>query len=188
MCELALWRRLDTPGHDAARLIREGDGYRLGGCAAFRHESGPACIHYSVVVDSAWRTMRGRVRGFVADRTIDHRICREQDAWYFDGVLAEGLEHLWDLDYGFTPATNLLQLRRAAPAPGEAVDLPVVWFDVDAATLSVLPQRYECCSEATYRYRAPTVPYEGLLETAPNGFAKSYPGLWVMEADSSGRF
>jgi len=30
-------------------------------------------------------------------------------------------------------------------------------------------------------YEAPTVPYQALLEIAPNGFVGSYPGLWRLE-------
>jgi hypothetical protein len=31
----ALWRRLDTPGHDAAHVSRTDDGWRLDGAAVF---------------------------------------------------------------------------------------------------------------------------------------------------------
>jgi Putative glycolipid-binding len=48
-----------------------------------------------------------------------------------------------DLDFGFTPATNLSQLRRIALEIGQAVDLPVAWLDVTADTLTSLYQRYE---------------------------------------------
>jgi uncharacterized protein len=181
MSDCVIWRRLDTPGHDAALLARSGSGWSLHGTAVFRHQAGPACIQYSVDLDSSWRTRSGNVRGFVADRKLDHSIVRQADGWYLDGTLIVGLEHLWDLDYGFTPATNLQQLRRLTIARGQTVDLPVAWFDADATTLTELPQRYERRDETKYWYEAPTVPYEGLLELAPNGFAKDYPQLWRME-------
>ena len=181
MSAFALWRRLDTPGHDAALLTRSAAGWSLHGTAVFKHQSGPACIHYSVDVDTAWRAQRGTVQGFLASGRVDHLISREPEGWHLDGALVCGLEHLCDIDYGFTPATNLLPLRRVAPAPGQAVDLPVAWFDIDAATLTELPQRYERRDATTYWYMAPTVPYEGLLELSDNGFARSYPHLWAME-------
>ncbi|MBA3449437.1 MAG: putative glycolipid-binding domain-containing protein [Pseudaminobacter sp.] len=181
MSEFAIWRRLDTPGHDAALLTQSDAGWLLQGTAVFKHQAGPACIHYSVDLDSSWRTKRGQVQGFLADRKLDHLINRESDGWYLNGALIDGLEHLWDLDYGFTPATNLQQLRRLAPVPGQVIDLPVAWFDIDVATLTELPQRYERRDETTYWYVAPSVPYEGLLELSLNGFARSYPQLWKME-------
>ncbi len=182
MSEFAMWRRLDAPGHDAALLVRSDSGWSLRGTAVFKHHAGPACITYSVEIDASWRTRRGRVQGFLGGRTLDYAISREADGWYLDGALVGGLEHLWDLDYGFTPATNLQQLRRIAVVPGEAADFPVAWFDIDATTLIELPQRYERRGETTYLYRAPTIPYEGVLDLAPNGFVAAYPHLWRMEA------
>jgi hypothetical protein len=181
MSDFALWRRLDTPGHDAALLSRRGSGWELSGAAIFKHKDGPAHINYLVDVDASWRTERARVQGSLAGRSLDHSINRQADGWYLDGALIRGLEHLRDIDYGFTPATNLLQMRGAVMAQGQAVDLPVAWFDLDGATLTELPQRYERLGETTYRYEAPTVPYQGLLEMSQNGFVKTYPQLWQTE-------
>jgi uncharacterized protein len=99
-----------------------------------------------------------------------------------NGVAVEGLEHLVDLDYGFTPATNLLQLSRLALEPGQQAEVPAAWFDLDSASLVELPQTYERRSQGSYWYEAPTVPYRALLEIAPNGFVRSYPGLWRLVA------
>ncbi len=181
MSEFAIWRRLDTPGHDAAVLTRSDTGWSLRGTAVFKYQDGPACLNYSVDIDTSWKTKRGEVHGFLADRKFKHIILREPEGWYLNGDLIVGLEHLWDLDYGFTPATNLQQLRRVAVAPGQPTDIPVAWFDIDRTTLTELPQRYERRSETTYWYVAPTVSYEGLLELSQNGFASIYPRLWQME-------
>jgi uncharacterized protein len=181
MSDAALWRRLDTPGHDAARLVRTDLGWSLRGTAVFRHEAGPACIGYALHLDLSWRTMRGEVRGFLAGRSVSHAITRGPEGWRLDGMPVAGLDRLLDLDYGFTPATNLPQIRRLGLAPGQAADLPVAWFDLGSATLTELPQRYERRDETTYRYAAPTVPYEGLLVLSRSGFVRSYPLLWEME-------
>jgi hypothetical protein len=110
---------------------------------------------------------------------------RASDGWYLNDTLIRGLEHLRDIDYGFTPATNVLQLRRAAIPLGKATDLPVVWFDAEATTLIELPQRYKRLSEATYRYSAPSVGYRGDFELlSQNGFVKSYPHLWATETST----
>jgi hypothetical protein len=177
----ALWRRLDRPGHDAAWLRSCGDGWTLSGAAVFSHEEGPACLAYCLEVDRGWVTKRGTIRGFVGDRAVDHDIRRDEDAWRLDGVAVEGLGRLMDLDLSFTPATNVLQLRRAAPPLGQRVALPAAWFNLDDATLSELPQIYERLSATTYRYEAPSVPYLGVLEIGASGFIKSYPSLWALE-------
>ncbi|WP_265518675.1 putative glycolipid-binding domain-containing protein [Nitratireductor luteus] len=177
----AIWRRLDTPGHDAARLVRSGAGYLLAGTAVFLHPKGPACIRYRVHVDHEWNTIDGHVEGFVAGETVRHEIGRDGDCWRLDGRKMPDTAPLRDLDLGFTPATNLLQLRRAGPRLGCSVELTVAWFDIGETRITSLPQAYVRRSERTYEYSAPSVPYEAVLEMAPNGFVQSYPRLWTME-------
>jgi hypothetical protein len=177
----AIWTRLDTPGHDAAILTRTDEGYSLRGTAVFLHEQGPACVGYAVDLDAAWMTISGEVHGFRAGGEFHHVIRRERNGWRLNGDPVLGLEHLVDLDYGFTPATNLQQLRRIVIASGQSAEVPVAWFDIDSMTLTKLPQRYERRGEAYYWYLAPSIGYEGLLELAPNGFVRSYPNLWRME-------
>jgi hypothetical protein len=173
--------RLDRPGRDAALLQPSDGGWLLRGAAAFEHDGGSA-VAYQVEVDARWVTKRGLVSAVLGDKTIAHEIRRDDAGWRLNGHAVEGLEHLVDLDYGFTPATNVLQLSRIALEPGQQADVPVVWFDLDSASLIELPQSYERRSEASYWYEAPAVPYRALLEIAPNGFVRSYPGLWRLVA------
>ena len=178
MSAFAAWMRLDRPGRDAALLQPCDGGWLLQGAAAFDHEAGSAAVAYQVEVDARWRTKRGIVSGFLGARTIRHEIRRDDTGWSLSGVGIEGLDHLVDLDYGFTPATNVLQLSRIALEPGQRAEVPVAWFDLDSASVIELSQIYERRSEASYWYEAPTVPYRALLEIAPSGFVQSYPGLW----------
>ncbi|HVE78211.1 MAG TPA: putative glycolipid-binding domain-containing protein [Gemmatimonadaceae bacterium] len=178
-----LWRRLDTPGHDCCRLEERDDGWRLEGTAVFRHEATPARLTYVVACDRAWRTVRGDVRGWLGARAIELTIARAKGGpWTLDGAAVPGLESYVDLDLDFTPATNLLQLRRIALADGQAADVPVAWLDVSVGTLTALPQRYERRSESTYWYESPSAGYEGLLEVDATGFIRRYPGLWESES------
>ena len=177
-----LWRRLDTPGHDACRLAPHDAGWSLDGAAVFRHEGVPARLAYHLACDLAWRTQWGRVRGWIGPRAVDWHVVRGADGtWTLDDALVPGLESYVDLDLGFTPATNLSQLRRVALAEGQAADVPVAWLDVATGSLVGLPQRYERRTAATYWYEAPSVGYADLLEVAPSGFVRRYPGLWEAE-------
>jgi len=153
----------------------------LTGAAAFRHAGGPAGVAYSVETDESWRTKRGTVRGFVGDRSVNFDIRRDTENWRLNGVVVPGLGHLLDLDLSFTPATNFLQLKRAAPKVGESVSLPAAWFNLDEGSLTELPQAYRRLTETTYDYVAPSVPYQAVLEVYEDGFVMSYPGLWRRE-------
>ena len=178
MSEFAAWTRLDRPGRDAALLRPSDRGWLLRGAAAFDHDAGSATVAYHVETDARWETKRGRVVGFLGDKGIQHEIERDKAGWRLNGLRIEGLERLVDLDYGFTPATNVLQLSRIALKLGERAEVPVAWFDLDGASLIELPQSYERRSATSYWYEAPTVSYQALLEIAPNGFVQCYPGLW----------
>jgi hypothetical protein len=182
LSESAAWIRLDRPGRDAALLESTEGGWLLRGAAAFDHDGGSATVAYQVEVDARWRTKRGLISGFLGDQTIQHEIQRDGAGWRLNGLRVEGLEHLVDLDYGFTPATNVLQLSRLALKLGQQAEVPAAWFDLDSASLVELPQTYERRSETSYWYEAPTVPYRALLEIAPNAFVQSYPDLWRLVA------
>lgn len=177
-----LWRRLDMPGHDACRLMRTDTGWQLEGTAVFRHDGAAARLSYHVACDLAWRAQQGHVRGWLGAQDIDFKITRTTaGVWTLNGAVVPGLENYVDLDLGFTPATNLPQLRRVALTEGQAANVPVAWLDVPAGTLEVLPQRYERRTETTYWYEAPSVNYARLLEVTSTGFIRRYPDLWEME-------
>jgi hypothetical protein len=181
-----LWRRLDTPGHDACRLEGTAAGWRLDGTAVYQDSGAPAVLDYSLMCDLAWRTQRGRVRGWLGEQSIELAVERTAEgAWTLNGAVVPGLQRCVDLDFGFTPATNLPQLRRAALALGQRADVPVAWLDVTAGTLVVLPQRYERRTQTTYWYEAPSVGYAGMLAVGPTGFIQLYPDLWEAESVSS---
>jgi hypothetical protein len=175
-----LWRRLDAPGHDAAFVAAEGDGWMLRGMTVFGHGAGAACVAYEVALDGDWSTRWGDVRGHREGQLFRYRIERRPDGWYLDGRRQAGLEAAVDLDFGFTPATNLQQMRRAVFGGGAVVELPVAWFDLGMERLDLLPQRYERRDEKRFWYEAPTAGYRGLLELADSGFIAHYPGLWAL--------
>lgn len=176
----ALWRRLDVPGHDAAFVVAQAWGWSLCGMAVFGHAAGAICVAYEVALERDWSTRGGELRGHREGQFFHHRIERRPDGWYLDGHHQAGLESLVDLDFGFTPATNLQQMRRVVFDGGASIELPVVWFDVGMQRLERLPQRYERRGDKRFWYEAPTVGYQGLLELADHGFIAQYPGLWSL--------
>jgi hypothetical protein len=185
MAELraTLWRRLDVPGHDACRLDEQADGWRLHGTAVFRLGGAAARLDYRVDCDSSWRSRSASVHGWIGSQTVDISIERRDDGrWMLNDAPVQGLDDCLDVDFGFTPATNMLQLRRLALAVDEAADVPVAWLDVPVVTLLRLEQRYRRLTEGRYDYEAPRFAYRAVLEVNSAGFARRYPGLWELEA------
>lgn len=111
-------------------------GWRLDGAAVFRHHGLQARLGYRVACDAEWRTLDSFVQGWVGAQDIDLRVGRTPDGvWALNGNFVPHLEGCLDLDLGFTPATNLFQLRRIARQIGQAATVPVAWLDVPAGGL-----------------------------------------------------
>lgn len=176
---VAFWRRLDLPGHDAAMLRRASQGWEVTGFAAF-DEQGVTGVHYRLELAPDFSTNLAHIQGFRAGKPFTHDFRRE-GAWYLDDRKVAGLDDLVHLDFGFTPSTNLQQLRHARLDVGEEADIPAAWFDIGEPSLTRLPQHYRRQSENSYQYDSPTASYSAVLELAPNGFVRLYPDLWEME-------
>lgn len=174
------WRRLDAPGHDACRLEHNGEHWQLDGSAVFRHDDGRhAQLHYRVRCDRTFHTQWGTVRGWLGSEDIDLSIRRDaHGTWKLNDTSLPELGHCVDLDLGFTPASNLLPLRRLHLGLGDAADAPAAWIDLDGGGLMELPQRYERRGDADYWYSAPRFEYAAMLSVTPECFVRHYPGLW----------
>ena len=179
MTTTAVWRRLDAPGHDACRLTGSADGWQIEGTAIFVQDGKHGHLAYRVQCAKDWVTQEGTVRGWLGPRSIDLVVRRTRAGeWTVNDGVVDGLAGIVDLDLGFTPATNLLQLRRIALNEGEGKDVPVAWLNVGDGTLSLLRQRYERRGARTYWYEAPRFEYAAMLDVDDSGFPKRYPDRW----------
>jgi uncharacterized protein len=178
--QVRLWRRLDGSGHDTCRLDRLADGWQLSGTAVFLHDGQPACLTYTVLADAAWHTREGQVRGWAGRHQVELLLVRRDQHWSLNGRPVAGLADAIDLDLAFTPATNLLPLRRLEVPVGTAVDAPAAWLDTASWSLRRLQQRYEHRSPHAYWYSAPEVGYAELLEVDDEGFVRRYPHQWEL--------
>jgi uncharacterized protein len=175
------WRKLNFPGHDTCRLFELADGWRLSGAAVFMESKRVCQLEYDVVADGAFRTRTASVAGFVGTRAIDLRIRGTGHArWQVNGRSLPGITGCLDVDLGFTPATNLLALRRLALRVGQQAAAPAVYVAFPRMELTVLAQHYKRISRTEYRYEAPSVGYRGTLRVSPSGAVVEYPGLFEL--------
>ncbi len=178
----ALWRRIDAPGHDFCRLSANAAGWQIDGLAIFKDGDNPAGLQYHVECGLDWQAIKGLVNGWIGSTPVEILLKRlESGSWAVNSAMAPDLDALPDLDFGFTPATNLFAIRRLNLQIGEAADAPAAWLDVSSGKLSLLRQRYERRNATEYWYQAPDLEYSALLEVTEVGFIHKYPGLWEME-------
>lgn len=174
-----LWCRLDPEGHDACQLRATGGGWRLEGHALFLQDGEPCSLAYSVDCDARWRTRAARVDGFLGAQTLSYAIERlAGDRWMLNRTGQTEVVGLVGVDLGFTPATNLLAIRRLGLAVGAAAPAPAAYLAFPEVRLSRLEQTYRRLDEARYAYAAPVFGYDAVLTVSPAGFVLDYPGLW----------
>jgi hypothetical protein len=125
--------------------------------------------------------MSATVVGYLGKRAIDVGIrSAGRGRWRVDGVLHAAVAGSLDVDLGFTPATNLLAVRRLALKVGQSADAPAAYLAFPGLRFTTLPQRYERIGRTEYSYRAPTVGYTGTLQVSSQGAVVQYPGLFEL--------
>jgi hypothetical protein len=152
------------------------------GTAVFSESGRPCRLDYRVVCDAAWRTVFCGVTGWLDMTPVDVAI--DVDAtrrWTLSGRSCPVLQGCDDVDLSFSPATNLLPIRRAQLAVGGRVSVRAAWLRFPALTLEPLDQTYERVSESRYRYESRGGSFVAMLETNAVGFVTHYPGLWQVE-------
>lgn len=175
----AFWRRLDTEGHDACRLIRKTDGWRLSGNAAFDHQGELALLAYRVDFDVSWKTLAAHVDGSVGLRPLAFDIeTTASGEWLLNGEPQPEAEGCIDLDLGFTPATNLIAIRRLQPAEGVEIQTDAAYYLEFTDRLGCLGQTYRRIGRERMHYTSPAHGYEATLTVSGMGFVTEYPGLW----------
>jgi hypothetical protein len=138
-------------------------------------------LTYQVMCDSSWRTQHGLVAGGIGTKRIEYDVRRTSEGtWLLNQTPFPDLGACVDLDYAFTPATNVIQLGRINLRIGQSADVPAAWLDVETERFIALPQRYQRRSQTQYWYEAPTAGYAAELEVTTGGFVRRYPGLWEM--------
>lgn len=175
-----LWRRLDVPGHDAATIDAMEGGTAIEGMAVFA-DGGPAALRYRVCCDERWLTISAEVRGRLGGRPVDLTISRGTDgAWTLNGAPCPDVAGCEDVDLNFSPATNLLPLRRLALAVGAAAEVRSAWLEWPTMRLRPLVQRYRRRTPDEYDYTAdvPGEPFAAVLRVQPGGWVIEYGDLW----------
>ncbi|HJR34025.1 MAG TPA: putative glycolipid-binding domain-containing protein [Gemmatimonadales bacterium] len=173
------WRRLDLPGHDQARLRSEPGSRRLEGHAEFSDGTNRWDLRYSVSCTLDWTTTRAIVRGHSDRGAIEATVVRSAGGgWTLNGAPVPAVAGCIDVDLAFTPATNLLSLRRLDLAVGQKAEVVAAWLTFPEFALTPLRQRYHRTSQASYDYSAPDLPFAGILTVNPDGFVIDYAGLW----------
>jgi hypothetical protein len=176
-----LWRAIEFGGHEACRLYQLDNEWRLEGTAVFSSDARPCRLSYLVVCDSSWNTLRGSVSGWVGDQEVNIEITVDAHRWTLNGVEKPAVDGCVDLDLNFSPATNLLPIRRLNLEIEQHAEVNAAWLRFPSFELEPLAQVYTRLDEFRYRYSSGGGSFVRELTVNEVGFVTDYPGLWQVE-------
>jgi hypothetical protein len=177
-----LWRRVDQPGHDSARLWFQDPYWHLVGTAIFIEDQRPCRLDYQVFCDAAWNTVLGKVNGWVGDKTVELEFNADTNQhWRLNEMECIAVAGCIDIDLSFTPATNILPIRRLQLPIGKAAGVRAAWLRFPTFTLEPLEQSYRRVGAETYRYKTLGGKFVKELKVNEAGFVTRYPGYWKIE-------
>jgi hypothetical protein len=178
-----LWRRLDQPGHESARVFFQYPYWHLTGTAVFAHQRQPCRLDYKIACDTEWNTTSANITGWVGNSSIEIEVSVDSTRnWRFNGKDRPDVSGCIDIDLNFSPSTNLLAIRRLGLEIGEQAVVKAAWVRFPSIELERLEQKYRRLDETRYRYESGGGRYETELEVNEEGFVRQYPGLWEVEA------
>ncbi len=178
-----LWRRLDRPGHESARLVCGDAENLLSGCAVFTHDSRACRLDYHIACDIDWRTRWSSVSGWIGDQAVQADITVDaKGRWQLNGTVVPELEGCLDIDLNFSPSTNILPIRRLSPPVGGQEKVRAAWLRFPSLSLEPLEQVYQRTAEDVYRYESGGGAFVAWLRVNKAGFVTEYPGFWRAES------
>jgi hypothetical protein len=177
-----IWRRLDHPGHEYARLSPTESRQHLAGSAIFLHDHKPCRLDYSLDCDSRWHTMAGKIDGWVGNKVVEIDISVDAgQRWRLNGMEFSEVAGCIDLDLNFSPVTNLLPIRRLALDVGQEAQVRAAWLRFPSFKLEALEQIYRRTGTSTYRYESAGGKFIADLKVDELGFVTHYPDFWRVE-------
>jgi uncharacterized protein len=178
------WRRLDVPGSEEARMTATPTGWILTGRLGYTEEGSLTSLSYRVLCDDRWHTVSAELRGTVGRRLVELLLVSDGEGrWRRDGSPIPSLAGTIDVDFGATPSTNTLPIRRLALAVGETRPVRAAWFRIPELRLEPLEQTYTREADDLYRFDAliDGALFTARLTTDAAGWVLRYEGLWEAE-------
>lgn len=177
-----LWTSEELVSAEHFRLEANSAGARLCGTTVILFEERPGHLSYEVVVDEAWRTRSARIE-LTGHRSVRYDIVVDRDNWSVNGIKNPALTGCVDIDLGWTPATNILPIRRLGVDVGDAAEVNAAWLQYPEVAIVSNRQRYERLADTTWRYQSGR--YDFILDTTANGIVTRYgDDLWTARSVS----
>jgi uncharacterized protein len=181
-----LWHCPLLSSSEHALLVHSEDGYRLQGLAVLPLGELPCHIEYAVAVDRQWRPRRAQATITTSSGAREIVLRSHHGAgWEVDGQRAAPLDGCPDIDFGWTPATNTVPIRRLGLEVGETASITAAWVRFPELDVVASEQRYRRLAIDRWQYTSGEYDYQLAVDPA-TGLVLSYgDDLWRAAATAS---
>jgi hypothetical protein len=174
-----LWHSDELASSEHCSISLTGEGTVFVGTAVLPVGDQPGQIQWTAEVDAAGRTRSAQAA--IATPDASRRLALtvdDQQQWRLDGELADHLAGAIDVDFGWTPATNTLPIRRLGLAVGASSTIKAAWVRFPELDVVASEQTYTRLAEDSWRYASGR--FEAELEVDPaTGVVRRYgTDLW----------
>lgn len=176
-----LWRSAELRSNEFCTVQFTAGAVSLESTTLLVHRDLPARIEYTIETNARSETERVGIELSAGGHRDTITLEKGDGGWVVNGLLRPDLERCIDVDLGWTPATNLLPLRRHSIEVGESM--------MTAAALVRYPELDVVHSDQTYtrldgrlvRYQSGT--FEADLTVTPDGIVTKYgDSIWTADA------
>ena len=180
-----LWHCSLLSSSEHAVLAESQDGYRLRGVAVLPLGELPCHIEYAVAVDRQWRP--GQARATITTPSGTREIVlrsRHGAGWEVNGELMSHLDGCPDIDFGWTPATNTVPIRRLGLDTGGTASITAAWVRFPELDVVASEQQYRRLAIDRWQYTSGEYDYQ-LVVDPDTGLVLAYgDDLWRTAASA----
>ena len=180
---VVLWRPLFATGLERCVYSRYDNGaHSLEGTVVIVRDEEPIEIDYTINLDRDWKTVNAEV-AVAAEEAVVFTFSRDKhNRWLIESETGDDMriegerDPIFDLDLGFTSATNMLPIRRLDLGIGDYHDVTALWLKYPEWTIQPLRQTYTRLDDMIYRYESPNFSAEITVDDL--GLPIDYASLW----------
>jgi hypothetical protein len=173
---VVMWRSLDEPGSEIARLSGTAQSWYISGTVLIALPE-PTEVIYTILCLDDWRTQYVQVTvlgpGEPASLTLKSD---GEGGWLRDDEPLELGEGVVDVDLGISPITNTLPIQRLGLDVGQSASIAVAWVRFPSLEVVRSVQGYERIAENVYRFTDDS--FEADLVVDDFGLVVHYPTGW----------
>jgi uncharacterized protein len=181
-----LWHCSLLSSSEHGVLVESEDGYRLHGVAALPLGELPCHIDYTLTVDRQWHPSLARATITTPDGVREIVLRSHHGAgWEVDGELVSQLDACLDVDFGWTPATNTVPIRRLGLEVGEKASITAAWIRFPELDVVASKQGYRRLAIDRWQYTSGEYDYQLVIDP-DTGLVLSYgDDLWQATATAT---